>query len=151
MARMHSRKKGNARSTRPAKTKAPTWVRYKKTEIEMIVSKLAKDDKSPSEIGMILRDTYGIPDAKEILEKSITEFLKEKKLAKSLPEDLLALIKKAIEIRKHLDKNKKDMTAKRGMQLTESKIGRLTKYYKKNSVIESSWKYDPATARMHLE
>ncbi len=87
--------------------------------------KLAKEGNGPSKIGLILRDSYGIPLSKQITGKKITKILKEKNLLKALPEDLLALIKRSIAIRKHLEKNNKDETAKRGLTLTENKIKAL--------------------------
>ena len=41
-----------------------------------------------------------------------------------------------------MEKNKKDYVAKRGLQLTESKIKRLTKYYKRVGKLPENWKYD---------
>jgi small subunit ribosomal protein S15 len=151
MARMHSRKKGNAGSNKPAKPTVPTWIRYKKNEIELLITKLAKEGKSSSEIGMILRDTYGIPSVKLIAKKTISEIMKDKKLTSEIPEDLLALIRRSIAIKKHLEKNKHDETAKRGHTLTESKIRRLIKYYKKTGKLASEWKYDPSRAGMYTE
>jgi len=58
------------------------------------------------------------------------------------------LIKRAVQIKKHLDSNKKDMVSKRGLQLTEAKIRRLAKYYKKTSKIDQTWKYDLERARL---
>ena len=151
MARMHSRRKGKAGSLRPAKPTKPTWIRYKPNEIELLITKLAKEGKSTSKIGIILRDSYGIPDVKLLTGKTITKILKEKNLITGLPENLQDLIKKAIAVRKHLEANKKDMTAKRGLQLTESKIRRLTKYYKKTKVLPKDWNYDPSKARTYVE
>ena len=65
--------------------------------------------------------------------------------------DLLALIKRAVFLRKHLEANKQDETAERGLILTESKIKRLTKYYKKTGKVKSEWKYDPERATMYIE
>lgn len=148
---MYSRKKGKAGSHKPSKQSTPTWVRYKKAEIELLITKLAKEGKSSSNIGVILRDTYGIPNAKLILKVSISKLLEDKKLSGEIPEDLLSLIKRSIKIHKHIDPNKKDETAKRGLILTESKIRRLTKYYKKTGKLSSEWKYDPKTAGMYAE
>ena len=64
MARMHSRAKGKSRSKKPVEKKLPSWVTYKGDEVELIVAKLAKEGKSPSQIGLFLRDSYGIPDAR---------------------------------------------------------------------------------------
>ena len=148
---MYSRNKGKSGSTKPTKKSVPVWSRYKGKEIELLISKIAKDEKSPSKIGMILRDTYGIPDVKNYGDKSITQILKEKDLMGELPEDLLSLIKKSVMIRKHLEENKKDQTAKRGLILTESKIKRLAKYFKQDGKISLDWKYDPKKARLSIE
>ena len=148
MARMHSGAKGKAGSKKPAHKTKPVWVRYKPKEIEMLVVKLAKEGKTPSQIGLIMRDLYGIPDIKFIVGKSITQMMKEKELLPQLPEDLTALMKKSIMLRKHLEINKKDETAYRGLQLTESKIKRLVKYYKRAGKIEEGWKYDPEKIKL---
>jgi len=151
MARMHSRKKGKSGSKRPVRKTLPSWIRYKPKEIELIVIKLAKEGKTTSEIGAILRDVYGIPDIKKLLKKNITKLLEEKKLKQPIPEDLLALIKRSISIKKHLEENHKDKVAKRGLQLTESKIRRLVKYYKKTKKLPVDWKYEPAKIRLFIE
>src|SRR3990167_8150163 len=106
MARMHSRKRGEARSTRPSKRILPTWIRYKPKEVELLILKLAKEGKSPSQIGIHLRDVYGIPDIQVLLKKKLSKVLKEKNLLKDLPEDMTALIRKAALIKKHLEENK---------------------------------------------
>lgn len=151
MARMHSRKKGKSGSTKPAKITKPSWTRYKPKEIELLIVKLAKEGLTPSQIGLHLRDTYGVPDTKTIAGKTITKILDKKKLAGKLPEDLMAVIRKSIEIRKHLEDNKQDMVAKRGLQLTESKIKRLVKYYKGTGRLTYDWKYDAKSIRLYVE
>ncbi|MEM2916327.1 MAG: 30S ribosomal protein S15 [Candidatus Woesearchaeota archaeon] len=151
MAKMHSRKKGKSGSHKPLKPAKPTWLRYKPKEIEMLVVKLAKEGKTGSQIGLVLRDTYGVPDVKSITEKSISEILAEKKLAPELPDDLVALMKKSIAIRKHLEENRKDEAAHRGLLLTESKIRRLIKYYKRIGRLVVDWKYQPEKLKMYTE
>jgi small subunit ribosomal protein S15 len=148
MARMYSRKKGKAGSKKPEKKVKKTWLNYTSKEIEKIIIKLHKEEKTQSQIGMILRDTYGIPDVSAVLNKKINDVLKENNLQPKLPDDLSALIKKHIMILKHMEKNKKDMPSKRGLQLTESKILRLSKYYKKAGKLPSNWKFDRETARL---
>jgi small subunit ribosomal protein S15 len=148
MARLYSRKKGKSGSKKPLEKKKLPWVRYKKEEIESLVVKLGKQEIKPSKIGLILRDTYGIPDVKFLTDKRITKILKENKVVYELPEDLLNLIKRQIQIIKHFEKNKQDKTAKRGLQLTESKINRLIKYYKKSGKLSRSWKYDKSKAKL---
>ena len=83
---MHSRKKGKSGSTKPLKKENYSWMNYKAKEIELLVIKLAKEGNQTSKIGLILRDTYGIPDVKSITKKSISEILDKKKLLPKLPE-----------------------------------------------------------------
>ena len=151
MARMHSRKRGKSGSAKPVKKVVPPWIRYKQNEIELLVAKLAKDGKTASQIGVYLRDVYGIPDVKMVTEKSITGILSEKDILPKIPEDLMALIRKSVVIRKHFEENHQDKTAMRGLQLTESKIGRLAKYYKRVGRLEAGWKYDPQSVKLFVD
>ena len=148
---MHSRAKGVSGSTKPIKKVVPSWVKYSPKEAELLVVKYAKDDKKPSQIGILLRDQYGIPDIKLITGKTVNEILKERKIKQELPEDFLALIKKSVLLRKHLEGNKKDMSAKRGLQLTDSKIRRLAKYYKKKGILDAKWRYNAEQFKMYAQ
>jgi ribosomal protein S15P/S13E len=114
---------------------------------EQIVS-LANAGHTPSEIGLILRDEHGIKDFQEMAGKSIQEVLGEHKLLGEMPEDLLNLIKRSVVLYKHMEKNKKDYSAKRGYELTVSKIRRLTKYYDKKAKIPAGWRYTPEEAAL---
>ena len=149
MAKMHSRGRGNAGSNKPLSPAKPTWIRYKPKEIELLIGKLAKEGKDSAQIGMILRDSYGIPSVKLLTGKKIQQLLAEKKLLPELPEDMLALIKRVIALRNHLEVNKHDKTALRGLQLTESKVKRLAKYYRQIGKIEANWKYDPRSIKQY--
>lgn len=126
-------------------------MRYTSKEIEKLIIKFTKAGNTPSEVGMILRDSYGIHSVKAIAEKSITKILKENSLQKDLPEDLMALITKFIEVKKHIEKNKQDMSAKRGIQLTDAKIRRLAKYYKKSKRLPADWKFEADKVKMYVE
>jgi len=147
---MHSRNKGNSGSHPPLNAAKPTWVRHSEKEVELLVAKLAKEGKTASEIGLLLRDSYGVPSVKLVAGKTIRQILEEKNLAGELPEDLNALIRRSVILRKHLSTNKQDMGAKRGLQLTESKIKRLAKYYKQIGRLDPLWKYDPANIKLYL-
>lgn len=148
MARMHSRARGKSGSTRPFRTVPPEWVEYSPEEVEDLVIKLAKKGLSPSMIGIVLRDQYGILSVKLITKKSITKILEENNLGLKIPEDLMNLIKKAVNIDKHMKAHKHDMTAKRGMQLTESKIRRLAKYYIREGKLPKDWKFNIEKAKL---
>jgi small subunit ribosomal protein S15 len=151
MARMHSRKKGKAGSKKPIRTQTPSWNRYKPKEVELLIVKLAKEGLKPSQIGMHLRDTYGIPDSSLITHKTVSAILEEKHLLGQIPEDLFAMIRKAILIKKHIEENKQDMTAKLGLQLAESKVKRLVRYYKKSKRLPADWKYDPEKIKIYVQ
>lgn len=151
MARMHSRDKGKAGSKKPLEKTKQSWLRFKAKEVEMLVLKLAKEGRSSSMIGLVLRDSYGIPDVKVITGKSISKIMEEKKVSPKIPEDLMAVIKKSISIRNHMEENKQDMSALRGLQLTESKIKRLVKYYKNTKKLPVDWKYDVRSLKLYAE
>ena len=139
---MHSNKKGKHGSKKPAKKTAPSWIRYKPKEAELLVAKLAKDGKTTSQIGVLLRDTYGIPNVLALCGKSISAILQEKKLVPEVPEDLTAMFKRYASIKKHIENNKHDETAIRGLHLANSKINRLVKYYKRTGKVPESWKFE---------
>ncbi len=139
---MHSRRRGKSSSTRPPRAKAPDWFSRSPEEVEDLIVKLAREGLNPSMIGTILRDQYGVPLVKLVTGNTITEILVERDLKSKLPEDLTNLIKRAVNLRRHLEDNKKDHHSKRGLQLLESKIYRLSKYYRNEKVLPKDWKYD---------
>jgi small subunit ribosomal protein S15 len=151
MARRYSRKKGNSGSRKPIKRTIPSWMSYKPKEVELLILKFAKEGKTSSQLGVILRDNYGIPDVKLITKKSITAILESKNMAPEIPEDLMAEIRKNILIRKHLENNPQDKVARRGLQLAESSIMRLVKYYKKHDKLPQDWRYDSDKIRLLVE
>jgi small subunit ribosomal protein S13e len=61
----------------------------------------------PSQIGVILRDSHGVAQVRWLTGNKILRILKAKGLAPEIPEDLYYLIKKAVNIRKHLERNRK--------------------------------------------
>ncbi len=127
---------------------APSWVPYTQEEVEQLIIELARRGFPPSMIGIILRDQYGIPSVKAILGKSITDVLQEHGLAPQIPEDLMNLIRRAVKIRKHLEEHPKDLSAKRGLILVESKIHRLVKYYKRVGKLPPDFVYKPEAFSM---
>lgn len=151
MARMHARRKGKSGSTHPIRKKHPEWSSLNPREIEARIIELAKSEKSTSEIGMILRDQYAVPDVKIATDKKISQILENNNIKFEMPEDLRNLIRTALTLRKHLDTNKKDLKNKRNLQLTESKIRRLTKYYHAEQRLPKGWKYSPAQAKLMFE
>lgn len=146
MARMHSRKKGKSGSKKPAEMKAP-WMKYGAAEIEDIIVKLAKQGLQSSQIGLVLRDQYGVPTVR-ISKVKISQLLKKNNISPKIPDDLFNLLKKAVNLQSHMAKNKKDYTSKRGLELTESKIRRLVKFHTRNKTLPAGWKYNIEQAKL---
>ena len=147
MAKMHSKKRGKSRSKRPLRTSPPTWSEYSREEVTDLVLKYRREEYTPSMIGTVLRDQHGVPSVKLATGKKITRILHEQELQPKLPEDLTNLMKQAVNLRKHLEENPKDLHSRRGLQLCESKIRRLVKYYRGRK-LPPDWRYDPERAEL---
>ena len=126
----------------------PEWVEYSTEEIEELILKLTKEGNSTSKIGIVLRDQYGIPDVKLITGQKITKILEKHDQGLEYPEDLMNLIRRAVNIRDHLEENPKDLHTRRGLRIIESKIRRLVKYYTREGVLPEGWRYDPRSAAL---
>jgi len=144
------RDKGQSHSTRPARAGPPRWLKLdmSPSDIELLVVELAKKGYPPSMIGIILRDQFGIPLVKQVIGKKIEQILEKHGIRIVVPEDVFNLMKRAVNLRRHLDEHPKDMHSKRGLIEIESKIHRLVKYYKRVRKLPADWKYDPETAKL---
>lgn len=140
---MPKKEKGRSHSIRPVSKRPPVWCRYQPEEVEALVIKLTKEGYNPSMVGIILRDQYGIPLVKAITGKSITQIQREAGLEPSIPTDLHSLIQRAERIRKHLERNRKDLYNKRSLQIVESRIRKLANYYLRKGVLPENWRYSP--------
>ncbi|MCD6156916.1 MAG: 30S ribosomal protein S15 [Euryarchaeota archaeon] len=129
-----------------SKRDVPSWIKYSPEDVEKLVVDLRKKGYSTAMIGTILRDQYGIPSVKAITGKKITKILEEHGLAPEIPEDLMNLMRKAVKLRKHLAKHKKDIHNARALMLIESRIHRLVDYYKSVGKLPKTWEYSPELA-----
>jgi len=118
-----------------------------KRQVEALVLKLSKEGNSPSLVGQILRDKYGIPLVSQVVGRRLEHILPEDTRTK-IPEDLDNLLKKATSATRHLEKNRKDYPNKRDLALIESKIHRLVSYYHKIGRIPKDWAYKPVAASL---
>lgn len=148
MARMHTRKGGKSKSKKPIVASAPGWVEHSKEEIVDMIVKLAKEGHTTTEIGSTLKNKYGVPNVKLICGKRVAEIIEEKGIKIKYPDDLLALIKKAVNLRIHLKKNSKDVHNNTSLTRVESKIKRLVGYYKKANKLPEGWFYSPDDAAL---
>jgi len=133
--------RGRSQSTRPVSKRPPNWVVYQPNEVKALIINLAREGKTQSQIGNILRDVHGVPLVKPIVGYGIRKVLEEAGLAPEIPEDLYNLMVRATRLRRHIDRNPKDYSNKRGMQLTESMIYRVTRYYKRKGALPRDWNY----------
>ncbi|GFW32478.1 40S ribosomal protein S13 [Trichonephila clavipes] len=146
MGRMHTPGKGISQSSLPYRRSIPTWLKLSPEEVTEQLCKLAKKGLTPSQIGVILRDSHGVAQVRWVTGNKILRILKAKGFAPDLPEDLYHLIKKAVAVRKHLERNRKDKDSKFRLILIESRIHRLARYFKGKRVLPPNWKYESATA-----
>ncbi|MES1918720.1 ribosomal 40S subunit protein S13, variant 2 [Bonamia ostreae] len=145
MGRMHSKGKGISRSALPYRRAKPSWCTTDAETVDKMIVKYAKQGISPSQIGVLLRDSFGIPKVRAVTGTQILRILKGKGLAPAVPEDLFNMIKKASNIRKHLERNRKDKDSKFRLILVESRIYRLARQHKKRGKLPPTWKYDVNT------
>jgi small subunit ribosomal protein S13e len=143
---MHAPGKGIARRALPYKRTPPSWSKASPADVVDHVCKLAKKGLTPSQIGVLLRDSHGIAQVKSVTGQKVVRILKAKGLGPEIPEDLYMLIKKAVQVRKHLERNRKDKDSKFRLILIESRIHRLARYYRLSRKLPSNWKYESATA-----
>lgn len=148
MGRIYSHNKGKSHSTRPTFKRSPSWIMYNQEEVESIIIKMAKDEVSPSLIGVKLRDEYGIPLLKNFIGKSVSDVLKANNLEKDIPEDLELLVKRARLMQIHLKKNHGDRKNVRSLEVIEAKIHRNSKRYRKHNLLPPGWKYISKVAQL---
>ncbi len=147
MARTHAHTHGKSHTNRPTSKNAPSWTIANQEIVSKIVD-FGKDGLTASEIGLRLRDEFAVPLVKPILGKTITQVLEENNITKTMPEDLERLLRKALGLQKHLNNHNSDKRNVRSLELIESKIHRLSRYYKKNSKIPQNWKYKAVIAKL---
>lgn len=148
MARMHAPTHGKSHSTRPTSRNTPVWLTQSQGDVFSLVVQLSKEGLTSSEIGVRLRDEYGIPLVKPILGKNIAEILDENNIKQDMPEDLNRLVQKAVGLQKHLRSHNSDHRNVRSLELVEAKIHRLSRYYKRIGKLEKSWKYAAVIAQL---
>ncbi|OLL22011.1 40S ribosomal protein S13 [Neolecta irregularis DAH-3] len=150
MGRMHSKGKGMAASALPYSRKPPSWLKTSPDEVVEQIIKYSKKGLAPSQIGVVLRDSHGIAQVKNVTGNKIVRLLKMNGIVSKLPEDLYNLMKKALAVRGHLERNRKDKDAKFRLILIESRIHRLARYYKTTGAIAPTFKYEAATAAAQI-
>ncbi|GET87925.1 40S ribosomal protein S13, putative [Leishmania tarentolae] len=146
MVRMHGNGRGKASSALPYRRTPPAWLKIASRNVVKMVCKSSRKGMMPSQIGMELRDSMGIAQVKNVTGRKILRILKHNGLAPEIPEDLYFLVKRATQMRKHLERHTKDRDTKYRLILVESRIHRLARYYKRVKQLPPTWKYESSTA-----
>ncbi len=76
MGRMHAPGKGISSSALPYRRSPPSWLKTTTDEVVEQICKLAKKGLSPSQIGVILRDSHGIAQVKSVTGNKVLRILK---------------------------------------------------------------------------
>jgi ribosomal protein S15P/S13E len=105
----------------------PVWIKMKEADLRKIIVELAQKN-SPSQIGIILRDQYGIPTTK-VFGIKLNKIMKEEGIEKN--EDLENAVKKVEKMKEHLKKNITDKKAKHRLQKAQSHLNVTRRYYSK--------------------
>lgn len=151
MARIQTRGKGQSSSRRPIKSKNPTWVPIEGKEVEELIVKYRRDGDSGAKIGLKLRDLHAVPSIKLATGKNMNAILTQHQLVTEVPDDLMALMRKAVNLDRHLEKNRKDTHNRHALHNVEAKIRRLVGYYQSRGTLPSSWRYSLSSAKLIVE
>ena len=147
MTRIHGNSRGKSQSMKPSTMKSD-WVKLTPEQIGKLVVEMNKEGLNASQIGIKLRDEHAISSIKSVTGKNMKQFMEENGINQEIPEDLEALVKRALSLQNHLKSNKGDRKNVRSLELLEAKVHRLSKYYKKNNVIPKNWKYKSVIAQL---
>ena len=151
MARMHSKGKGTSGSSKPNNDTAPSWSESDKGTVEELILKYANEGHSSAKIGTLLRDMHAVPDVRLVMGERISQTLSRNNLDSTYPEDMMNLMRKALSLIDHLSGNKKDLHNRRQLELCESRLRRLAKYYVGTGRISSTWTYKRDQLRLMVE
>ena len=66
-----------SKSARPYKRTPPSWLKVTPEDVEDHICKFAKKGLTPSQIGVILRDSHGINQVKAVTGSKIVRLLKK--------------------------------------------------------------------------
>ena len=151
VGRMHAPGRGRSGSSKPFVDSAPKWSNTDKSAIEETIVDLAKKGHTTAQIGLILRDQYAVPNVRLVLEKRIGQILARNDISPEIPEDLMNLMRKALRMLDHLNSNRKDIHNRRQLELVESRIRRLSRYYKREGTLDSEWNYKRDQLRLAVK
>ncbi|CAL6008509.1 Ribosomal_protein S13 [Hexamita inflata] len=146
MARVYSKGHGKSGSALPYVRRPASWQKKTTEDIVSIITGLAKKGMMPSKIGSVLRDQFAIGLINHYTGTRVTRILRAAGVAPEIPEDLYFLIKRAVQMRKHLERNPRDISTKYHLILVESRIYRISRYYKSTKKVPATFRYQAKNA-----
>ncbi len=153
MARMHTGKHGKSKSRKPDVPMGtrPEGLELSDDQIVRLVVDYAKQGMHQAQIGQKLKNEHSVPYIKQVFGKRLTNILNENGFKAEIPQDMMDLLTKAINLRRHLDRNHNDTHNRTSLHRVEAKIWRLSNYYKDNGKLPSDWKYDPVKVALIIK
>merc|ERR1712225_128605 len=132
MGRLHSNGKGISASAIPYSRTPPSWLKTTPEQVVDQICKLAKKGATPSQIGVVLRDSHGIAQVKWPCTRDPRGPVHVDQEGRRRPQASRA--------------QPQDKDSKFRLILIESRIHRLSRYYKTVGVLPPTWRYESATA-----
>ena len=151
MSRMHSKGTGSSGSAKPYTDSLPEWSETDPKAVEELIISLHSAGNSAPVIGTILRDQHAVPSVRKVCGSRISQILAKSGVEVTYPEDMMNLMRKALSLIDHLSSNKKDLHNRRQLELCESRLRRLAKYYVGTGRISSTWTYKRDQLRLMVE
>ena len=115
------RAQGTRRFARPYPLTKPEWATTTQEELVAQAVQLSKTGLSAAQVGLNLRDAYGVPSARAVTGKRLGVLLRESGISPEIPDDLQALLKRIVHMQRHLETHPKDLSNQRGLSLMESR------------------------------
>ena len=106
----------------------PVWLKMSEEDLVKLIATLS-EKYQPAQIGLILRDQYGIPTTK-VYGKKLGDYLAQ--IGKTVNSDLKNVEKKVEKMNEHLKKHITDKKSKHMLQRSVSRLNAMRKYSTKS-------------------
>lgn len=105
-------------------TSKPLWLKMSEKDLIKVIDELA-DKHQPAQVGIILRDQYGVPTTK-VYGKKLGAYLKD--LGYDSDAEFKNAEKKVEKLKEHLKENITDRKAKHKLQRAQARLNIIGKY-----------------------
>lgn len=148
---MHTGRHGKSKSRKPDAETVNVPQDFNKEEVESKIVEYARKGTPAAMIGQILKEKHNIPYVKQYFGKRLGVILTDNKIKRDIPQDMMDLLRRAIIMRRHLEKNHNDVHNRVRLGRVEAKIWRLGKYYKRTGMLPANWKYEPEKVALMIK